>query len=134
MQRRGIEDPRFVTVARAGWINRENNVSSPALKPGAQPIELISSPGRGDHAVASKHKQEEMGYTERGEAGGKVTRPKDSDVFDEKGQHVTETRQVRGREETYVALLGHRRQRREPARPAPPGAGPLRRQGLAGCQ
>ena len=103
MQRRGIEDPRFVTVARAGWINRENNVSGPALKPGAQPIELVSTPGRGDHAVASKHKQEEMGYTERGEAGGKVTRPKDSDVFDERGQHVTETRQTRGRAETYVA-------------------------------
>ena len=103
MQRRGIEDPRFVTVARAGWINRENNVSGPALKPGAQPIELVSSPGRGDHAVASKHKQEEMGYTERGEAGGKVMRTKDSDVFDEKGQHVTETRQTRGKTETYVA-------------------------------
>ena len=106
MQRRGLEDPRFVTVKRANWINRENNVSRPALKPGAQPIELVSSNGRGDHAVASKHKQEEMGFTERGKAGGKVMRPKDSDVFDEKGQHVTETRQVRGRGgrgETYVA-------------------------------
>ena len=103
MQRRGLEDPRFVTVGRASWINRENNVSAAVLKPGAQPIELVSSNGRGDHAVASKHKQEEMGYTEHGEAGGKVLRPKDSDVFDDKGQHVTETRQVRGREETYVA-------------------------------
>ena len=55
MQRRGIEDPRFVTVQRAGWINRENNVSAAVLKPGAQPIELVSSPGRGDHAVALKH-------------------------------------------------------------------------------
>ena len=103
MQRRGIEDPRFVTVQRAGWINRENNVSAAVLKPGAQPIELVSSPGRGDHAVALKHQQEEMGFTERGAAGSKVMRPKDSDVFDEKGQHVTETRQARGRQETYQA-------------------------------
>ena len=44
-----------------------------------------------------------MGFTERGAAGGKVMRPKDSDVFDEKGQHVTETRQVHGRNETYNA-------------------------------
>ena len=42
MQRRGIEDPRFVTVGRASWINRENNVSAAVLKPGAQPIELVS--------------------------------------------------------------------------------------------
>ena len=103
MQRRGIEDPRFVTVGRANWINRENNVSAAVLKPGAQPIELVSSNGRGDHAVAVKHQQEEMGFTERGKAGGQVMRPKDSDVFDEKGQHVTETRQARGREETYQA-------------------------------
>ena len=53
--------------------------------------------------MALKHQQEEMGFTERGAAGGKVMRPKDSDVFDEKGQHVTETRQVRGRNETYNA-------------------------------
>ena len=103
MQRRGIEDPRFVTVGRANWINRENNVSAAVLKPGAQPIELVSSNGRGDHAVAVKHQQEEMGFTERGKAGGQVMRPKDSDVFDEKGQHVTETRQVRGKDETYQA-------------------------------
>jgi hypothetical protein len=103
MQRRGIEDPRFVTVQRAGWINRENNISAAVLKPGAQPIELVSSPGRGDHAVALKHQKEEMGFTERGAAGGQVMRPKDSDVFDDKGQHVTETRQARGRQETYQA-------------------------------
>ena len=53
--------------------------------------------------MALKHQQEEMGFTERGAAGGKVMRPKDSDVFDEKGQHVTETRQVHGRNETYNA-------------------------------
>ena len=80
MQRRGIEDPRFVTVDRAGWINRENNVSAAVLKPGAQPIELVSNPSRGDHAVALKHQQEELGYTERGKAGGQVMRAKDSDV------------------------------------------------------
>ena len=103
MQRRGIDDPRFVTVGRAGWINRENNVSAAVLKPGAQPIELVSKAGSGDHAVQVKHKQEEMGYTERGKAGGMVMRPKDSDVFDEKGQHVTEAHQVRGKTETYQA-------------------------------
>ena len=42
MQRRGIEDPRFVIVQRAGWINRENNVSAAVLKPGAQPARPVN--------------------------------------------------------------------------------------------
>ena len=33
MQRRGIDDPRFVTAARAAWINRENNATLPVVKP-----------------------------------------------------------------------------------------------------
>ena len=54
------------------------------------------------HAVALKHAKDEMGYTERGAAGGKVMRSKDTDVFDKDGKHVFETRQQRGRKETYL--------------------------------
>ena len=51
MQRRGIDDPRFVTAARAAWINRENNATLPVVKPGAQPIELVANPNRRKVAV-----------------------------------------------------------------------------------
>ena len=51
MQRRGIDDPRFVTAARAAWINRENNATLPVVKPGAQPIELVANPNRGPRRV-----------------------------------------------------------------------------------
>lgn len=120
MQRRGISDPRFITVERAGMINRENKVSQPILKPGAQGIELASSPNRGTHEVHLRHEKAEMGFDER---GNKAMRAAGSDRFDEKGQPVTEERRLPRRHETYlvysvtdvnVANLGDR---------TPPGQG-----------
>ena len=64
-----------------------------------------------------------MGFTERGAAGGKVMRPKDSDVFDEKGPARHRDAPGSWPQRDLQRLLGHRRQRREPAGPQGPRRG-----------
>ena len=97
MVRRGLADPRFVTVARASWINKESGVSQPPLKPGAQGVEIVSH--NEVAKVNATHQQDEQGFNDQKQW---VDRKKGEDVFDKDGNHVQVVLEGRNRQgETY---------------------------------